>query len=762
MALPTFKLTGLAKALHYAVAPLSFATLSALPGSVLAQGGGGVGIEEFSLEEVIITATKREENLQNVSVSVTALSGDKISEAGLENLQDIATYTPNFYINSGQNNFAYIRGLGTAGSNAGFEQSVGLYVDGIYYARSAYFGDLAFDMERFEVLRGPQGTLFGKNTVAGALNITSRNPSDDEAIGGELRLVGGNLDKRVVNASLTGKLAENWSARLSLQDFARDGQLDNITLDEDWGGKEQQNLRFKLRHADDVSNLTLMAETVESDFTGIAQQEVLAANGFDADGDETERNVGYNDRELNNFSAVYNRVLGESTQLTVIAGFSDTETENLFDSDFTGNDFASILSTEDYQQTSIEVRLASVESGEFEWLAGFFYFDSDVDINSDQSADFLVTVPVPPPAPPGTTAQVPFDSTRSFNTGLTTETLALFGQLTWNFNDDARIKLGLRGNTEDKTFDHQVADENRGVVTVAQAFGAIEPEIIAGLSDSRDESNVAPTFTAEYDFSDNVLSYFSINRGFKAGGFNADALTVGELTFDHEESTSLEVGIKSTLLDRRLYFNLTVFRTEFEDLQVNNFDGTRFVVRNAAEATSQGVETELSWRASRSLSLGASIGYLDATYDRYRDAACTVAQSFADGNPGNLCTQDLSGETLTYAPELSASFSGQYVAAFDSWDLVLGADINYNDEFRYSTDLDPVDTQDAYALLNARVSVQDNNDLWSVAVVGRNLTDELYKSGGSDIPAAFTGVPNRHFAFLGLDRQVEAELTLRF
>jgi outer membrane receptor protein involved in Fe transport len=731
---------------------------------------------QFTLEEVIVTAQKRAESLQDVPISVLALSGDRMRDAGIQRVEDLSKYVPNFQMTeTTTGNQIFIRGVGS-GLNRGFEQSVGMFIDGVYAGRSQQFRNPFMDIAMVEVLRGPQGTLFGKNTVAGAINIRTQEPTDEfEAeVRATYEMEYGDPE---LEGFFSGPITDNLSGRIAARYREAEGFIDNRFLDEDEPQRDEQAIRGSLMWTptDDLE-LLLKAETGSFDAEGQSSQ-VTNANGvfdfsslgitqflpdlldpsedgkldFNKAADSHSREA--TDTDTDNVVLTVNWDVSDFT-VTSITGYSSYSFDQLADGDVTNLRFIQQDTAQDFDQYSQEIRLASPLGEQFEYIVGAYYQYQELE--NTGSIDFdptAIGVTILPPTAVGSYSD--FDQEA--------ETFALFGQATYHFNDAWHLTVGLRWNNEDKeaTQDYFVTDLF-GKTPTSNPVNKVIAETVQGSVDhyydeDRSRSNTSPSVTLTWDYDDDTMLYARYAKGFKSGGFN-EAEVTGDLDrflFDDEEADSLEIGSKLTLLDGAATLNTALFYTEYTDRQVSAFEDVSFVVGNAAESTSQGLEMDGRWRVTEHLSLSASLAYLDSEFDDFKNASCQAEDAAVD--PG--CTQDLSGETTQYAPEWSGSLGIRYARPItDSLEFIGQADANYTDEYYHAQDLDPEEVTDSYTEYNARLAVAQMDGRWEVALIGKNLTDETTNIYGNDIPS-FTGA---HFSFVAPPRTVAIQGILRF
>ncbi len=739
----------------------------------MATSFSAVANDALMLEEVIVTAQKREQSLQEVPVSVSAVSGDQISNSGMTNLTDLSSYVPNLKINEGPTeNGIYIRGLGS-GENQGFEQSVGMFVDGVYAGKARQFQAPFLDVGSVEVLRGPQGTLYGKNTIAGSITITSAKPTDEveASFMTEYEFEEGG---QTTEAMASGPLAENLAGRIALRYTEADGFMDNTLQDEEetdvnalagrvsllWTPSDELDVLFKYESANtetagknnrlvDAGPYLAVYQAMDPNFAiDEYQRSTSDAESMDVDSESFTLNVNYD--------------LG-SHELTSITAYSTFEADDVFDADFSPADVISVKLNQEYEQVSQEFRLTSELGDKFDYIAGVYYQNSEFDTDRLLGAGALTAALAADLWPLGYTGALA--GTTGFNSQFSqkSETYAVFGSLSWHPTDDMHWTLGLRYSKEEKEAERSLLiTEYLGTTAQTDPAAVLDMNIL-GISNhsvegDHSDENLSPSLKFQYDLNSDVMLYASLSKAFKSGGYS-EAGTTGEnageyhpitanpttFGFDQEEALAFEVGGKTTLLDGAAVLNFALFRTEYDDLQVSAYDGVSFVVGNAAQAISQGVEIDGMIRLTESLTMTGSMAYLDATYDEYADAGCTYAQSVV--TPVG-CTQDLGDETLANAPEWTANLAFDHVMSLsDNLELMSHIDFNYTDDQYLASDLDERSLQDAYTLINARVALSNSEGSWEVALLGKNLTDKEYFTMMSDSGFqdgaffGFTGAP---------------------
>jgi len=735
----------------------------------------------FALEEVIVTAQKRAESLQDVPLSVQALDGTKIKEANIQQISELSAYIPNFHMTeSTTGNTVFIRGVGS-GTNQGFEQSVGMFVDGIYAGRGQQFRAPFLDVARVEVLKGPQDTLFGKNTLAGAINITTQRPSDE--FEGELTAsYGEEYDEQEYSGMVSGPLSETVSGRLVGKYAKSDGFLENTYTGANTPASEEHMLRASLLwDASDVTQVFAKLESGKIDTYGrnvqitnadgnifalgglinrdLVDMPAYIAAGEDAQFDNKTTSDSFNQEKFeseNNAAMVEVESELEGHTFTAITGYSEYSYDDITDGDFGPSQLVEQGVKQDFEQWSQEFRLTSNFDGDVQYVTGLFLQKQE--LSSRGSID-MTLVPLGFPASVGTYRKMDQDTT----------TAAAFGQLDWSVTEALNLTLGLRYGYEKKEATQSVdvtgfQDESRAPSNNAADIAiakALAGTTIHAYDASRSGAQLTPTLGAQYHFESGTMVYVRLAQGFKSGGYN-EAETSGieeRFSYDDEEASSLELGSKMRLLDGAATLNTSVFYTEYENRQVSSFEGLSFVVGNAAKSVSQGVEIDGRWRVTERLTAGLSMAYLDSSYSEFSNAACKAFEADAAKRLGETCTLDLAGASTEFAPEWSANLNVRYLQPLgDSLQLALQFDANYADDHYFQQDLDSNDMQAAATIINARVSLFDDGDAWELALVAKNLTDKTTSATGNDMPF-FTGA---HFKTTQAPRTFKVQGTYRF
>ncbi|MBD2858892.1 TonB-dependent receptor [Spongiibacter sp. KMU-158] len=723
----------------FALLPLPAAMLLALPLVTQAES-------KLQLEEVIVTAQKRSESLGDVPVSVTAVSAEKLNEAGIENLSDLSEYTPNFkMVKGGLAPNVYMRGIGS-GSNLGFEMSVGIFSDGIHLGRAQQTRAAFMDVQRVEVLRGPQSILFGKNAIAGAINVISATPGD-EFEGMVSGIYGVELENREGDIVLSSPLTDTLGARLAVRYREDEGYIYNEQLDRDDGGSEETSARLVVSWTpSDLVDTTLKLEKTELEQIGRTLQITHPSALTGCSGENTSRdrirNSDADERvKLENYNGTLNvDVHMDAGTFTSVTGFTGFENDEVFDPDSSSFNTSIFDGIEKLDQFSQELRFAS-PGGEFmDYIGGVFYQESEV--SSDVQAPLRVrtgAVQDTGVCALNTQQLVSADLDRKYY--LDSQAWSAFTQLTFNFNERWRSTVGVRYVSEHKE-GQRIFNlyESGTTIPVNPVSALIFDQLNVGaheLQGERDSNVVLPLVNMQLDLFDNIMAYASYTRGAKSGGYDAQGNndktgpTGGATTFefDDEIANAWEIGAKMRLLDGAADLNLALYRVEYDDMQVSVFDGVAgFSVTNAGQALTQGIELDGRMLAARWLMFTGSLAYLDFEWLKYEQGPCYPGSPEEDPNTG---TCNFEGKVNQQTPKWTGSLSTIVTLPLgDAHMLEMAADVNFRDEHYISGDLDPRGLEDAVTKYNARVRVFDNADTWWLSLVGKNLSDELVMGFG--------------------------------
>ena len=697
---------------------------------------GASAIAQGLLEEVIVTAQKRAENIQEVPISITAFGGDFLEENGIQRVSQVAYVTPNFSIAGStqpSNSRIQIRGIGAAGNNA-IEPSVGVFIDGVYYPRPGSTIGLLKDINSFEVLRGPQGTLFGRNTVAGAMNITTRNPSQETE--GSIELGYGAYNLSEIGGFFNAALSDSIAGRIAFMRADRDGYGDNLLTGEEYGARDDQVVRGKLQFEinDQLSILVtadhakINAEGIGSEVLNATSNPIFEARNIELYGASPVTNDSYDWRvnqivnddhedEQSGVSFDLNYEFANGTRLRSITAARSWEAT------YTDGDVnvarELVPGTTDYDNETLsqELQLTSAGGESVDWLAGVYYYEEEYDINLVRDAGEAFCVPtmaaIAGPAIGAFCLAGPQEgaTTNAFTQEL--ESLAVFGQATWNVSDAWSTTLGLRWTDDEKDGDYVAVVNNPASASFAANENAVGME--------RNDSKTTWFTNVSWDVSKNLMLFATASTGYKSGGFNSQSggnVPLGDRRiFSPEETTNYELGVKSTLLDGTVTANATLYRMDIDNFQDRAFDGLSFVVLNAGEVRQQGMEADINWAPIEPLRIVAGMGYLDSEY---------LSFETAPGLPGGP-PQDLTGEPRTFSPEWQTSLTADWTQPLaNGLKWFVGASWSWRDEQNVGTSSnnDPQAMQDAYSIVNARLGLRSASGKWEVSLFGNNLTDE--------------------------------------
>jgi iron complex outermembrane receptor protein len=699
---------------------------------------------EEKIEQITVTAQKRSQRIIDVPVSVAAMTGESIETAGIQQLSELGDYIPNVNINSGDSleSSVQIRGVGADSRNIGFDTRVGVYIDGIYMGQSPAINQDLVDLERVEVLRGPQGALFGKNTVAGAVNLISKKPTDE--LEGQLKARIGNFNALQLSGRVNVPLTDNAFLNLSASNIKRDGYVKNTTTGEDLNNRNSEAYRAQLlvEASDNLSVLaTFDAQSVDqtpafaeglSDPFGVILLKPKANN-------EVNNNHSPTDvRDVWGISLDIDYTFNNDFTLRSISSYRDTDSDFSFDIDYSPLELLIADYKDKYEQTTQEFQLISPAQDRFDYLIGLYYYNQKSEtqrnaIVGDDITDYVTAIlgPLPPEYYPS--EQVTNEGT------VETESYAIFANFNYDITEQLHLGFGFRYSEETKEVNWNLDGSTSGLFAIG----------VGQVEDSRTDKDFSPSVSLNYDFNDNLVGYLRYAEGYKSGGYNLDYVTQADLEvgveFDKETVASYEVGLKGLVLDGQLQFAFAVFDTNYDDYQVNQFidlgDGfTSISIRNAAEVSTTGAELELTTQATESLSMSASLGVLDAKFD-----------SFVGGGAGG---SDASGNKIPRAAEFQGALALDYFHTIsDSLELMVHAGYTYTggsfttvDNLREVTTPGDNQTTDwgympSKGLLDVRITLGDADDIWSVALWSRNALDKDYDAGTSrDFLGTLTGL----------------------
>lgn len=725
---------------------------SAMYSLTLASAIAAAQSEPLVLDEIIVTAQKREQSLQNVPLSVAVETSASLEKKGIINLSTLSVQVPNLFIEDGGNTPTIaMRGLGSPGIES-IESSVGLYIDNISLPRPrGLTQNPFFDLERIEVLRGPQGTLWGRNTIVGAINILTAAPTSE--LYGHASIETGNYGSHVGEVVLSGPLSNNLTGRLSVYNMHSGNFIEN-KVGPDSGGRDAEAYRVKM-HWQALNNLSIQLKYEHSRNTVFGSMRQYIAPG------------------PNIFAGVPNTVnpvigaLGENFRIDTVQYIPGDGTLKFTDPRFMG--FASHTR----QSSAADIAAVDVEwslPGDYVLRSYSGYMNFELDrINNDGAIALNNRGDKMTISSQELRLESPQIGALNFIAGLyadrlklTTGTLLKDGSYaiiqsasgtvlrSWGGNaervdswstyletgvditDKLRLSVGARYGKEDKKFTNAIGLElfSRGNPSgrfITDELGRPDPIFPSQQFQilKKDKDYLTSSVRLQYQMTPDVMLYASAATGFKSGGFNnaANTLILANKTFNEETSIALEIGAKSDIYGGRGRLNMALFRTDFDDLQVakRTEQGT-VITTNAAQAYTQGLELESIWRISDRWTIGGSYSFLDAKYDAFKNAPCGTLQQ--NNNP-SVCLngQDLSGKPLQHAPRHSGSIYIEYgKKLIGGWELDGYLGWSFRD--RVTTEISNEFVTDILRLVDARIQVAQPELGWIIAIKGNNLTDE--------------------------------------
>ncbi|WP_293756477.1 TonB-dependent receptor [uncultured Paraglaciecola sp.] len=726
-------------------------------------------------ETITVTAQKRVENLNEVPVAVSVLREDQINSAFSANIEGLQALVPSVSFRKGnttRNSAITIRGVGTISFSVAAEPSVSTVVDGVVLGRSGQaFVDL-YDLDRIEVLRGPQGTLFGKNASAGVVNITTKRPSDDFEGSFEATLFQDNEYR--LKTSVTGPLNDNVSGSLTIMKSQFDGYINNVYNNQTVSGYDKEGVRAMLDiDAAGDTDILFIFENVNSNDSCCADLELTPSGRHNSEASPTnpdgldleQRQVDHDFEtrtldETTAFSVQVDKELGDHqlTSITAYRGWNNTEFR---EGDFTSTtgsipfpvNFGNVnnggvafqlhdIGPQEWDQASQELRIASPTGGALDYQAGFFWWNQKSERNFTRDAscqnnggqfqaaigNYLTNILGVTSPSDNDIEQFISDESLSCNANdivsatayMKTEfdNWAVFADGKYHISDDFRLLFGLRYTDDEVSFSH---NRNSNDQYGRKGVGVRESSLDTDYQGSTDQSNVSGKLGAQFNINDDSMVYATYSQGYKGPAFNVfynmsdnDTLPIGK-----ETSDAYELGYKYA--SRNLIFNAAIFRTEIDGFQANNpelLDGV-FITRltNAGSVITQGIEFDFMWQATDALTLTGGLSSVDAEVDEF---LCPVGLLTCDGN---------SGADLPFSPDLKYSVTGEYVWELDDMAIYLNSSYVYTDEIfagAPGADATAVTLLPDYAILNASLAFSFDDDNYRISIIGKNLTDESY------------------------------------
>jgi len=694
---------------------LTVGAFALAPGAIAA--GEAAAPRQDALEEIVVTAQKRAESLDKVPITIDTFSGEDLANAGLTNTFDLQFVTPGLSIVPNQSDGQiFIRGVGTNLNGVGNDPSSAAYVDGVYQARTPLLLTRMYDIDRIEVLKGPQGTLYGRNSTGGAINVITRAPQDD--FGGYVNLSAGDYGLFGADAAINAPFSGG-AFRLAATYATSDGYVDNVLSKDDLEAVDFKAVRARLRLGDlEGWHATLGFEAVRDDgsrafgISGIPSYGGPYFTDFGPVYPNTPFKVGVSPkmgatRDADSATLQVDGPIG-SLGFRSITGYSELDLNEFVDTDGVSADIENLPDINHAKQFSQEFQLFSTGEGPFTWIAGAYYLHAE----QEETWTFIF---------------VPADFSITDVRTADTDAYAIYAEGSYAFNPKAKLTLGARYSGESK-----------------DATGG-------GNKGSKNFSDFSPKIAFEYTPSDSALFYGSVQKGFKSGGFNT---SFDAAPFDPEEIIAYEIGAKMTSADRRFRLGTAVFYYDYKDLQTLTAvwdSSTTFqaLVQNAAKAEIYGLD--FSVEAVLGMGFSADLN-AEALHAEYKDFVF-VDDPFSPENNVNL-----KGNTLPQAPEASGTLGLQWTTgARDFGGFTARVEYNYQSSIYFGVENSKIESRDSVGLWNARAGYDSASGNWSANVALRNFTDETYPINVLDFSSCCNVL-----GIYGAPRTVEASVEYRF
>lgn len=701
------------------------------------------------LEEITVTARKREENLQETPIAISAFTADGLEKRQVDNVSEVATFTPNLIFDTGSaisgtksSASIFIRGIGQTDFTLNTDAGVGLYLDGVYLSRSIGAVLDIVDVERVEVLRGPQGTLFGRNTIGGAISLTSKKPHEE--FGGSASVTFGRFERRDVQVNVNVPITDTLFSSFSIARFDREGYIDRPLLGDKTGEDDSWAARASLRWlASDTLEFNLNIDATRERETSCCGELVATypavLAGINNGGLAPNDPLFFDDRQLPKKDFEDNSTFDVPSDLDLwgigltadwsitddlsfksITAFRKLDSVNGRDEDHSPVLIGHTLDIFDHEQFSQELQLQGIAlDNQLKWITGLYYF-AEEGLNVDD-VDFGALVHL--------TSGGEVDNS----------SLAAFAQATYDFTEKLSVTAGLRWTKDTKRFDPSCCQ-----FLISSAVLPIPPGTLLLPKGEQEEDikEVLPMVNLSYQWTDDLMTYLTYSEGFKSGGFTQRVFPprADVPSFEPEFVEVYEAGFKWTGLDGRVRLNGAAFFTDYTDLQVAVFDGIAPVTQNAAAAEIKGVELELLAVPVEDLTIEVGVGYLDAEYTEINPAATEISLS----------------KELVNTPELSLNIGLSYVFEWENMGTIspridwFYKDDSYNDALNTQALF-----QESYELVNASITFEDLEGVWQLILSGKNLTDERY------IVAGFASEDFQSIAEANFGRPREWALTIK-
>ena len=649
------------------------------------------------LEEIVVTAQRRDESRQDVTTSLTALEGESLVRSSIQDVTDLPLYVPGLIISQIAASQISLRGISTQAQSVGGDPGVASYKDDIYLSRPGMAYVSFYDTERVEVLRGPQGTLYGRNTTGGVLHIISRKP--EEELGGYLIGQLGRFDKRRFEGAVNLPLSDQFAVRAAGLYHKRDGYLRNLYDDKRVGDADEYGIRLTAKWTGSNATALLQYEHNQSDGVidpfksfSLGLANVLGGSSPIDEPDEVNQNYPLvDDKTLHTLTLRVDWDLSEQMTLTSITGWRDFEVFELNDLDDTEIELASYIGDAFAKTVQQEFQL-NYTNDRSQLIAGAFFWWED----AGQLLEF-------PFFPPGVLHSLPDIDTFSW---------AVFGQGTYSLSERARLTLGLRYTKDKKDFSNEFA---------YLPFAPLVYQEEVGKYDA-----VTGRVALEWDVNEDVLAWVSVSRGYKGGGFNGAGIAP---PFDSEYLLAYEAGVNAIFADNRVEVNLTGFYSDYTDMQVQRIVSIGSTIDNAGEASGMGAELEMRALLSETVSLNVGISVADMEFDAFlsRDPVLEIV------NP-DAGIQDLAGNVLPRVAPFTGSASLNLAQPMSGAGILTASfEVQHQGRIYFDQFNRKLNSQGAFTVINARIGFESAGEDWYVAAYGKNLSDKVYTESRFEI-----------------------------
>jgi iron complex outermembrane receptor protein len=784
--------------------------------TIIAPGAALAAEKATGVEEVIVTAEKRPENIQNVPMSVSAFSGDQLEKANISTVADASRFVPSLSIqqsNNNRNSSIILRNVGTSGTNPGTDQDVGVFIDGVYVQVAGPVYSELTDISTVEVLRGPQGTLYGRNTPVGAINVTTQAPRQERD--GAVTLQGGNFGRFKLSGYVGGGIVDNLAGRLAFWEDKEDGYYKNIYDGSRTGAETKQGLRGRLRWTPDADTTVDLiayyshgrnngnngtqvdplgpggivfgynptpASFAASPFV-IAQKATNPGHPYAVPG-KWEVNIAQGSEDITNLGGVSAQVSRKLAPINAVV-------TNIFAYNYyfdhapnvgPGQLPLDVLTNEQRDQIeaiSNEFRIASDQKQFVEYVAGVYYYHSNLHYDAITTVDAQANRVFP--AATGGGGKIPPGNRQTLRYNQSTDAIAVFGQATLNISEKLRVTAGGRWSEDKKAGSINAVLSNITGGPISPVFSANQGGG-GTLSAKRDDEGKTWTLGAQYDVAPDIMAYVTAGSGYKDGGFNSRSAVVTPYTFDPETALTYEAGVKSILFDHRLLLNVDIFRMLVKNYQQSTLlpVGSGFAIGNAGNFRNQGVEADVQANPIQPLNLKASLSYIDSTITGGADhLTCDQTFPVAGSSPPptsgpytdatkKFC--NFNGLTLPYAPKWRTSLSGRWEQPLSNTHLrwYLAASMSYQSSQYMDPSLDPRSYQSGYALYDASLGLSPEQGNWRISVWAKNLSDHRYfvteapQTQAANVSGGGTAAINGYIGWLGIPRTYGVELGYRW